>query len=67
MHREISTVTVIDTPDGFQWLTGNEVVITTTYALEKTEEAFCNFITSIIVKGASALIVKTDRYLKCYS
>lgn len=64
VHREISTVTVIDTPDGFQWLTGNEVVITTTYALEKTEEAFCNFITSIIVKGASALIVKTDRYLK---
>ena len=64
VHREISTVTVIDTPDGFHWLTGNEVVITTTYALEKTEEAFYNFITSILLKGASALIVKTDRYLK---
>lgn len=36
IHREISTVTVVDTPDGFQWLKGNEVVITTTYALEKT-------------------------------
>ena len=36
VHREISTVTVVDTPDGFQWLKGNEVVITTTYALEKT-------------------------------
>lgn len=27
VHREISTVTVVDTPDGFQWLKGNEVVI----------------------------------------
>ena len=24
VHREISTVTVVDTPDGFQWLKGNE-------------------------------------------
>ena len=40
VHREISTVTVVDTPDGFQWLKGNEVVITTTYALEKTPNAF---------------------------
>ena len=27
VHREISTVTVVDTPDGFQWLKGNEVVM----------------------------------------
>ena len=27
IDREISTVTVVDTPDGFQWLKGNEVVI----------------------------------------
>lgn len=31
VHRDFSTVTVVDTPDGFQWLKGNEVVITTTY------------------------------------
>ena len=36
VHREISTVTVVDTPDGFQWLKGNEVVITTTYAIAST-------------------------------
>ena len=64
VHREISTVTVVDTPDGFQWLKGNEVVITTTYALEKTPNAFLDFISKLLSKNISALIVKSDRYIK---
>ena len=64
VHREISTVTVVDTPDGFQWLKGNEVVITTTYALEKTPNAFLDFISKLLSRNISALIVKTDRYIK---
>lgn len=64
VHREISTVTVVDTPDGFQWLKGNEVVITTTYALEKTPNAFIDFISKLLSRNISALIVKSDRYIK---
>lgn len=64
VHREISTVTVVDTPDGFQWLKGNEVVITTTYTLEKTPNAFLDFISKLLSKNISALIVKSDRYIK---
>lgn len=64
VHREISTVTVVDTPDGFQWLKGNEVVIKTTYALEKTPNAFLDFISKLLSKNISALIVKSDRYIK---
>ena len=64
VHREISTVTVVDTPDGFQWLKGNEVVITTTYALEKTPNAFLDFISKLLSRNISALIVKSDRYMK---
>ena len=63
VHREISTVTVVDTPDGFQWLKGNEVVITTTYALEKTPNAFLDFISKLLSRNISALIVKSDRYI----
>ena len=33
VHREISTVTVVDTPDGFQWLKRNEVKIIMIYVL----------------------------------
>lgn len=64
VHREISTVTVVDTPDGFQWLKENEVVITTTYALEKTPNAFLDFISKLLSRNISALIVKSDRYIK---
>lgn len=64
VHREISTVTVVDTLDGFQWLKGNEVVITTTYALEKTPNAFLDFISKLLSRNISALIVKSDRYIK---
>ena len=64
VHREISTVTVVDTPDGFQWLKGNEVVITTTYALEKTPNAFLDFISKLLSRNISALIIKLDRYIK---
>ena len=64
VHREISTVTVVDTPDGSQWLKGNEVVITTTYALEKTPNAFLDFISKLLSRNISALIVKSDRYIK---
>ena len=53
VHREISTVTVVDTPDGFQWLKGNEVVITTTYALVKTPNAFLDFISKLLSRNMS--------------
>lgn len=66
VHREISTVTVVDTPDGFQWLKGNEVVITTTYALEKTPNSFLDFISKLLSRNISALIVKSDRYIKLF-
>ena len=64
LHRKISTVTVIDTPDGFNWLNGNEVVITTTYASRDSEASFCEFVQKLISRNASALFVKTGRYLK---
>ncbi len=64
LHRKISTVTVIDTPDGFNWLNGNEVVITTTYAFRDSDASFCEFVEKLISRNASALFVKTGRYLK---
>ena len=64
LHRKISTVTVIDTPDGFNWLNGNEVVITTTYASRDSDASFCEFVQKLISRSASALFVKTGRYLK---
>lgn len=63
IHKNISGVTIVDTPDGFDWLMGNEVVITTGYALKATGTSLSSFIKSIVNKNASALIIKTNRYI----
>ena len=62
LGRKISSVTVIDTPDGFNWLKGGEVIITTAYAMNNSEDAFVKFVKDSIKKNGSALIIKLDRY-----
>ena len=44
INHEISTVTVVDTPDGAQWLTGKELVITTAFMLKDDESALLEFL-----------------------
>jgi len=63
LSNEIRTVTVVDTPDGAQWLTGGEVVITTAFMLKDDEVALLEFIKLVGQKGASALCIKTGRYI----
>ena len=63
IHRDISCVTIVDTPDGSSWLSGNELVITTGYALKKTKDSLADFIKILSHKKASALIIKVNRYI----
>ena len=60
----ISTVTVIDTPDGAKWLSGGEFVITTAYMLKDDEEALLRFIQTLKTRKASALGIKQGRYIE---
>lgn len=60
----ISTVTVIDTPDGAKWLSGGEFVITTAYMLKDDEEALLAFIHTLHRRKASALGIKQGRYIE---
>ena len=60
----ISTVTVIDTPDGAKWLSGGEFVITTAYMLKDDEEALLAFIHTLHRRNASALGIKQGRYIE---
>lgn len=45
LDRELTNVTVVDTPDGTNWLNGGEFVITTAYMLQKRRISwnFCRF------------------------
>lgn len=64
INREISTVTVVDTPDGAQWLTGNELVITTAFMLKDDENALLGFLRLLNMKKVSGLCIKTGRYIR---
>ena len=64
INREISTVTVVDTPDGAQWLTGDELVITTAFMLKDDEDALLSFLRLLRQKKVSGLCIKTGRYIQ---
>lgn len=62
--REISTVTVVDTPDGSEWLTGDELVITTAFMLKDDENALLGFLRLLNLKKVSGLCIKAGRYIQ---
>lgn len=64
ISNDISTVTVIDTPDGEQWLNGGELVITTAFMLNDDSDALLKFIRLLSIKKISGLCIKTGRYIQ---
>ena len=64
LHRRVSTVTVIDTPDGATWIKGNEFVITTAYAIKDDTAQITTLIKQLVQSNASALGIKTARFIK---
>lgn len=64
IHRRISTVTVIDTPDGSIWLKGSEFVITTAYAIKDDSCLMTELIQQLVSRKASGLGIKTGRFIK---
>lgn len=65
--REVSLVTVGEVPDIGDWLTGNELVLSTFFATDASPEAQADFTRRIIKAGASGLIVKPGRFIEAIS
>ncbi|MEK6537339.1 MAG: PucR family transcriptional regulator ligand-binding domain-containing protein, partial [Actinomycetota bacterium] len=64
LDREVSQVTVGEVPDIGDWLTGNELVLSTFFAVETTPEAQVEFTRKIIKAGAAGLLVKPGRFIE---
>lgn len=64
VQRELSNVTVVDTPDGTNWLGGGEFVITTAYMLRDGEEDLLDFLRTLHQHGAAGLGIKENRYIR---
>lgn len=63
LWRELSNVTVVDTPDGTNWLVGGEFVITTAYMLRDDPDKLAAFLETLNRAGAAGLGIKENRYL----
>jgi purine catabolism regulator len=63
LSRKVSTITVAELPDSANWLRGEELVCTTAFYISNTVLHQTEWINSIISKGASALAIKTSRFL----
>ncbi|MDO4559804.1 MAG: PucR family transcriptional regulator ligand-binding domain-containing protein [bacterium] len=64
IHRRISTVTVVDTPDGATWIKGNEFVITTAFAVKDDNKLITELIYQLHKSNAAGLGIKTGRFIK---
>lgn len=63
VENKILTVTVVDTPDGAQWLKGGEMVITTGFMLENDEDRLLDFISLLSRRRVVALGIKRNRHI----
>lgn len=64
LERELTQVTVGEVPDIGDWLTGDELVLSTFFGVETTPEAQTDFVRRIIKSGAAGLLVKPERFIK---
>ena len=62
LDRELTNVTVVDTPDGTNWLNGGEFVITTAYMLHE-EKDLLEFLQVLHEKKAAGVGIKENRYI----
>jgi purine catabolism regulator len=63
LSRIVSTITVAEVPDAANWLRGGELVCTTAYFIGQGVKYEVEWIESLFNNGASALAIKTSRFL----
>ena len=62
-QNNISSVTVVDTPDGAQWLTGGEFVITTGYMVGNNTDSLVAFLHLLHQQKVAGLGIKKNRHI----
>ncbi len=64
LGRRVSSVTVGEVPDIADWLSGGEIVLSTMFAFKGDIERQREFCQKVMLAGASALMVKTTRFVE---
>ena len=63
VDRKISSVSVMDAPDIYQWLRGGEILITTGYLFKDNLEFLSFLVQKIYEAEAAALFIKIGRFI----
>lgn len=67
LDKEVTTVSVIDAPDIYNWLRGGEILLTSGYVLERNMACMTELLIKIHSEGAVALFVKFGRFFDQFS
>jgi PucR family transcriptional regulator, purine catabolism regulatory protein len=62
IHTEISIVNIIENPDAFDWLSPNELLLSTGYIFKDNEELQNKIIKELAEINCAGLVVKMKRY-----
>lgn len=63
LSRRVTSVSVMDAPDIYEWLKGGEILITTGYIMKENIDYLTFLIKKINEAGASALFMKVGRFI----
>ncbi len=64
LDKNISTITVMDAPDIYNWMKGDEFLITSGYPFKDCPEKFADLILKLKAKNITALGIKINRFIK---
>lgn len=62
LYNVATNITVLETPDGMEWLRGGEIILTAGYAFINNAVTKNNFIKSAHKNNAAAVCIKLDRF-----
>ena len=63
LNREVSSVSVIDAPDIYNWLQGGEILLTSGYIFKDNTAYLLELVEKIAKNGAAALFIKLGRFI----
>ncbi len=67
MNNEIQRVTVLESPDTEDWLTGGELVLSNTFLFQAQPGSDARLVKGLVSHGATALGIKLGRYVDSLS
>ncbi len=62
LKNQCNHMTILETPDGINWLEGGEVLLTAGYAFYNNEEAKQDMVINAYKRGVAAIAIKENRY-----